>query len=67
MKTALKTLTNYQDYIKNTTITPYTNGVLKGMNNQIKVIKHIAFGYRSFYHFKARILSIHKFTFEQKK
>ena len=57
MKTALKTLTNYQDYVKNTIETPYTNGVLEGINNKIKVIKRIAFGYRSFYHFKARILS----------
>ena len=66
MKTALKTLTNYQDYIKNTIETLYTNGVLEGINNKIKVIKRIAFGYRSFYHFKARILIIHKYTFEQK-
>ena len=67
MKTALKTLTHYQDYVKNTIETPYTNGVLEGINNNIKVIKRIAFGYRSFYHFKARILIIHKYTFEQKK
>ena len=53
MKTALKTLTNYQDYIKNTIETSYTNGVLEGINNKIKVIKRMAFGYRSFYHFKA--------------
>ena len=66
MKTALKTLTNYQNYIKNTIETSYTNGVLEGINNKIKVIKRIAFGYRSFYHFKARILIIHKYTFEQK-
>ena len=35
---------------------PYTNGFIEGTNNKIKVIKRIAFGYRSFYHFKARIL-----------
>ena len=66
MKTALKTLTNYQDYVKNTIETTYSNGVLEGINNKIKVIKRIAFGYRSFYHFKARILIIHKYMFEQK-
>ena len=59
MKTALKTLTNYQDYIKNTIETSYTNGVIEGINNKIKVIKRMAFGYRCFYHFKARILIIH--------
>ncbi|MCU7210192.1 transposase, partial [Turicibacter sp. 1E2] len=31
MKTALKTLTHYQDYVKNTIETPYTNGVLEGI------------------------------------
>ena len=44
----------------------YTNVVLEGVNNKIKIIKRIAFGYRSFYHFKARILIIHKYMFEQK-
>ena len=34
----------------------YTNGVIEGINNKIKVIKRIAFGYRSFYHFRNRIL-----------
>ena len=42
--------------------THYTNGVIEGINNQIKVIKRIAFGYRSFYHFKARILMIHQYN-----
>ena len=66
MKTSLNTLFKYQDYIKNTIHSTYTNGVLEGINNKIKVIKRIAFGYRSFYHFKARILIIHKYTFTQK-
>ena len=66
MKTAFKTLTNYQDYVENTMVIPDTNGVPESMNNKIKVIKGIAFRYRSFYHFKARILIIHKFTFKPK-
>ncbi|HEY8364705.1 MAG TPA: transposase, partial [Haloplasmataceae bacterium] len=36
--------------------TDYNNGVIEGINNKIKVIKRIAFGYRSFIHFKLRIL-----------
>ncbi|MBQ1769196.1 MAG: transposase [Turicibacter sp.] len=36
--------------MKNTLTTPYTNGPIEGINNKIKVIKRIAFGYRSFYH-----------------
>lgn len=47
-------------------ITPYPNEVLKDMNNQIKVINRIAFGYRSFYHVKVQILLIHKYTFKQR-
>lgn len=39
MKTVLKTLTNYQNYIKNTMETPDINGVLEGINNKIKGIK----------------------------
>ncbi|MFQ7173949.1 MAG: transposase [Thomasclavelia ramosa] len=31
----------------NTLTTPYTNGPIEGINNKIKVIKRIAFGYRS--------------------
>ncbi|NLY78602.1 MAG: transposase, partial [Lysinibacillus sp.] len=31
------------------------NGILEGINNKIKVIKRISFGYRSFYHFRNRI------------
>lgn len=34
----------------------YTNGLIEGINNKIKVIKRIAFGYHSFVHFKNRIL-----------
>ena len=56
MKTSLKTLKKYIDYIRNALEYDYTNGTLEGINNKIKVIKRIAFGYRSFYHFKNRIL-----------
>jgi len=34
----------------------FTNGTIEEINNKIKVIKRIAFGFRSFYHFKNRIL-----------
>jgi len=56
MKTSLKSIKEYKEYILNTLKYDYTNGVIEGINNKIKVIKRIAFGYRSFYHFKARIL-----------
>jgi Transposase len=46
----------YINYIENTLKYDYNNGVLEGINNKIKVIKRIAFGYKCFYHFKNRIL-----------
>ena len=43
-------------YIKNTLSNPYHNGFVEGNNNFIKVLKRIAFGFRSFRRFKARIM-----------
>ena len=42
--------------IKNTFNNNYYNGYIEGNNNFIKVIKRIAFGFRSFKRFKARIM-----------
>ena len=56
MKTSIKTLKSYLPYIKNTLLNPYHNGFVEGNNNFIKVLKRIAFGFRSFRRFKARIM-----------
>lgn len=56
MKTAICTIKKHKSFIKNTLSCNYTNGVLEGLNNKIKVIKRIAFGYKSFFHFRNRIL-----------
>ena len=56
MKTSIKTLIKYLPHIKNTLNNPYHNGFVEGNNNFIKVIKRIAFGFRSFRRFKARIM-----------
>ena len=56
MKTSIKTLKGYLPYIKNTLSNPYHNGFVEGNNNFIKVLKRIAFGFRSFTRFKARIM-----------
>ena len=62
MFTAVKTLRKYKRQIKNTM---YYNGLsndpygpLEGINNKIKVIKRISYGYRSFSNFKAKILLV---------
>lgn len=34
------------------------NGYIEGINNQIKAIKRIAFGYQNFTHFRNRIMCI---------
>ena len=56
MKTSIKTLNEYKNDIFNTFDTNYHNGYIEGNNNFIKVIKRIAFGFRSFRRFKARIM-----------
>ena len=55
---ALRTYRDFEKYIINSFKYNYNNGVIEGTNNLIKCIKRIAFGYRSFNHFKTRILLI---------
>ncbi|MCY1570236.1 transposase, partial [Staphylococcus pettenkoferi] len=44
------------------------NGPLEGINNKIKLIKRVSYGYRNFENFKARILIISRmFVSEYKK
>lgn len=56
MKTSIKTLLQFLPFIKNSFSNNYHNGFIEGNNNFIKVIKRIAFGFRSFKRFKTRIL-----------
>ncbi|NJH65138.1 ISL3 family transposase, partial [Staphylococcus agnetis] len=59
----------YLPYISNTIQHPHlTNGPIEGINNKIKLIKRVAYGYRNFYNFKNRILIISRiFVSEHKK
>ena len=56
MKTSIKTLIEFKDNIRNTFNNNYHNGYIEGNNNFIKVLKRIAFGFRSFRKFKAIIM-----------
>ena len=56
MKTSLHTLIQFKDFILNTFDNHYHNGFIEENNNFIKVLKRIAFGFRSFRRFKARIM-----------
>ena len=52
----VKVLLNWTRYILNSFECKYTNGFTEGCNNKIKVLKRIAFGYRSFENLRQRIL-----------
>src|SRR5699024_12497523 len=57
MRQALKTIKKHKAEIeKSFVLTRLTNGPIEGVNNNIKVIKRIAYGYNNFKHF---ILSIY--------
>lgn len=58
MKKALKTFYNIEKYILNSFDYEYSNGIVEGINNVIKQIKHTACGYRKFNHLKARVMLI---------
>lgn len=57
MKRVLRTFKKFSPYIAYTMAYPtLTNGPIEGINNSIKVLKRVAFGYRNFAHFRDRIL-----------
>ena len=53
----LTMLQNWERYILNAFDCPYSNGFTEGVNNTIKVIKRIGYGYRNFRNLRARILA----------
>lgn len=56
LNTVLNTFEKYREYIRNTFRTSLNNGVIEGMNNKIKLIKRVSFGYRSFNNLRTRIM-----------
>jgi len=56
MRTSLKTLRKHLPFIENSFIYPYNNGRIEGINNKIKVLNRVAYGYRNFMNYKKRIL-----------
>lgn len=55
---ALKTINKYFEYILNAFDTQYTNGFTEGINNLVKSIKRIGFGYRNKERFLKRMMHI---------
>lgn len=58
MKKALKTFNIMEKYVLNALEYEYSNGIVEGINNVIKQIKHAACGYKRFNHLKARVMLI---------
>ena len=58
MKQALKLYDGNIKYIENSFKYDINNGIIEGTNNLIKCLKRIAFGYRKYDHFIARIFLI---------
>lgn len=56
LKQCSKTYINWINEIRNALTVPYSNGPMEGYNNKIKTLKRVAFGFRNFTNFKARIL-----------
>lgn len=61
-KTTLTTFKKFLSPIKNALLYDYSNGPLECLNNHIKVLKRNAYGFRSFYNFKLRIMIRHNHT-----
>lgn len=53
MKTSLKTLKKHSPFIQTSFSYPFNNGRIEGINNKIKVLNRIAYGYRNFQNYKA--------------
>ena len=51
-------LKNWKPYILNAFDCPYSNAFTEGCNNAIKALKRVAFGFRDFSNFRARILHV---------
>lgn len=56
MQVSIDTCLEYIDYLKNSFNFEYSNGAVEGINNYIKALKRVAFGYRNFANFRTRIL-----------
>ncbi|WP_432642941.1 transposase, partial [Acidaminococcus sp.] len=56
----LKTFKDWENEILEGLTQPFSNGFTEGMNNKIKVLKRIAFGFKNCKRFRGRILLLSK-------
>jgi transposase len=52
----LNTLSNWKEYILNYFVHRVTTSVIEGINNSIKTVKRMGYGFRNFANFKQRVL-----------
>ena len=57
-QTCAKTMAEWSTSILNSVEYGYTNGMIEGMNNKIKVLKRVSYGVRKFQRFRNRILHL---------
>ena len=62
---SIKSLKKLRKYVVNSLKYDYTNAMVEGKNNKIKVIKRVSYGYRSFRNFKARIMLMEKYNIQK--
>ena len=58
---AISTLKNWQVEVLNSFAFPYNNGFVEGLNNQTKVIKRNAFGFKRYDRLRLRVLLHHQY------
>lgn len=56
VNTFLNTYNNWKEYVLNYFIGRVSNGIVEGINNKIKMLKRMAFGFRNFAQFRLRII-----------
>ena len=62
---SIKSLKKLRKYVLNSLKYDYTNAMVEGKNNKIKVIKRVSYGYRSFRNFKARIMLMERYKIQK--
>ena len=62
---SIKSLKKLRKYVVNSLKYDYTNALVEGKNNKIKVIKRVSYGYRSFRNFKARIMLMERYKIQK--
>lgn len=68
LRPIIRTLKRYIPFITNTVdYSNFANGPIEGINNKIKLIKRVSFGYSNYGHFRNRIILISRLYVSEKK